>query len=577
MKYLDIQKVPFTYPGAYYTIQWLGGGEEPEGLYIRSLHQDAWQQRAIQILAEEEKGPGRPLAASLDVIKEIRALPHELCIVTETGKAFFCFAGTQAIAFRTEGVGLTLRYVKASQMTERDGGIREVNCFGQNMKVSLLMREGSVRSLSDWDGDNCTQASHVCSENAEGILSFVRDRGSGISGREGERMPSYEACARKVRKEFEDWMEKSAKPDKKYEEAYALASYLNWSSLAEPCGQIPCPTMYASKVSMLGIWSWDHCFHALGIWDIDKKLAFEQWRLMFLKQAEDGALPDRIDDALCCWSFSKPPVHGFFLTWMRRRGLVMTQEETRFCYTHVKRWTDYWFCYHDSDRDGVPEYDNGNDSGWDNNTVMVKGGPVESPDLSMWLILQMECLKELAEELALLEEAKSWEERSGKLTALLCEHFWDEEKGCMTGRLSGSHETVTSDSLLLYLPLLLGDRLPEHIRRRMAEDLKREGEFLTEHGLATERLDSRWYSSDGYWRGPIWAPSTYLICEGLKRCGEEEFAQDIRERFLNVCADSMAMPENFDAVTGEPLRDSALVWTASVFVRMAADETMLVP
>lgn len=556
MRCLDIKKVPFSYPGSYYTVQQLFNGDA-DGIYIRSLHHDAWEPKAVQLITEEEV--------------RIRVLPYELCMETDKGLVRFCFAGTKGIAFRTEGISLCLRYEKASQMTRREQGIWEVNCFGQNMKAMLCIKEGEARGTFAWDGDNCTDIRHVVSEYSEGVLYFVKNCGSGMSGLKEETIVSYEEWEEKNRKEFEGWMEKSQKPEAQYRDAYELASYINWSSLVEPYGQITCPTMYASKVSMLGIWSWDHCFHTLGIWDIDRKAAFEQWRLMFEKQADDGSLPDRVEDAVCYWSFSKPPVHGYFLNWMRHRGLILSVEEKKYAYIHLKQWTEYWFRYHDSDKDGIPEYDNGNDSGWDNNTVMVKGGPLESPDLSMWLILQMDCLKELAGELSLPEEADQWKQRADKLTGLFCGHFWDEEKKCMTGRISGTHETVYSDSLILYLPLLLGRRLPERILKKMVEDLKQDGAFLTEHGFATERLQSQWYSADGYWRGPIWGPSTFLLCEGLKLCSEYVFADEIRVKFLSMCAEKMAMPENFDAVTGEALRDSALVWTASVFVRMAAD------
>ncbi len=557
---MDIKRIPFSYPGSYYTMQYLGEGGEPEGLYIRSLHHDAWEQRAVQIITEHS-------------VEEIQFFPHELCVRTEKGKVSFCFADPDCIAFRTEGEAVTFRYTKVSQVTERKKGLlHEVNCIGQNMKALLCLREGSVEITSDWDGDNCTKASHQISSQAEGFLYFERDRGSGISRLKEDAVPSYEVCQTKAKQEFDHWMEASAPAEEKYRKAYRMASYLNWSSFVAPYGQIPCETMYASKVSMLGIWSWDHCFHGIGILDADPEKAFTQWKLMFEKQAEDGALPDRMDDGGCYWTFTKPPVHGYFLTFMKKHGLKLTEEETRYAYEHLEKWTDYWFTYHDSDEDGVPEYDNGNDSGWDNNTVMVKGSPVESPDLSLWLILQMDCLAALAEELSMKEEAQKWKEHSRELTEELLWHFWDGEKECMTGRLVETHERVYSDSLILYLPLLLGERLPESIRSKMIADLKEEGEFLTVYGLASERLKSSWYSPDGYWRGPIWAPSTFLICEGLRECGEKEFAKELRDKFLSLCAEHMSMPENFNAKTGESLRDSALIWTASIFVRMAADK-----
>ncbi|MFP4377349.1 MAG: MGH1-like glycoside hydrolase domain-containing protein [Spirochaetales bacterium] len=65
--------------------------------------------------------------------------------------------------------------------------------------------------------------------------------------------------------------------------------------------------------------------------------------------------------------------------------------------------------------------------------------------------------------------------------------------------------------------------------------------------------------------GPVWGPSTYLIVEGLRACGEDELAETIADRFCRTCAEN-GFAENFDALTGEGLRDRAYSWTASVFL-----------
>ena len=46
---------------------------------------------------------------------------------------------------------------------------------------------------------------------------------------------------------------------------------------------------------------------------------------------------------------------------------------------------------------------------------------------------------------------------------------------------------------------------------RLVENLC--SDFLTENGLATEMPKSNKYESNGYWRGPIWAPTTYLLVD----------------------------------------------------------------
>jgi glycogen debranching enzyme len=91
---------------------------------------------------------------------------------------------------------------------------------------------------------------------------------------------------------------------------------------------------------------------------------------------------------------------------------------------------------------------------------------------------------------------------------------------------------------------------------------------LTENGLATENLKSPLYEPDGYWLGPIWAPSTMVIAESLEEVGEKEFARELRLRFCKLVAKN-GISENFDAITGAGLRDPAYTWTSSVFLIFA--------
>jgi glycogen debranching enzyme len=91
---------------------------------------------------------------------------------------------------------------------------------------------------------------------------------------------------------------------------------------------------------------------------------------------------------------------------------------------------------------------------------------------------------------------------------------------------------------------------------------------LTDWGLATEHVDSPLYREDGYWTGPIWAPSTFIAVTGLDRAGFGDLADEVSEKFCRMCGVS-GFPENFNAVTGEPLRCPAYTWTSSVFVLLA--------
>jgi glycogen debranching enzyme len=116
------------------------------------------------------------------------------------------------------------------------------------------------------------------------------------------------------------------------------------------------------------------------------------------------------------------------------------------------------------------------------------------------------------------------------------------------------------------MAIALGADLPDEIRTALVHEIEA---HLTRHGLATEKPSSPHYQADGYWRGPIWAPATILIEDGLRRGGCTDLADEISTRFRALCEKS-GFAENFDALAGTGLRDHAYTWTASSYLILAA-------
>jgi glycogen debranching enzyme len=177
----------------------------------------------------------------------------------------------------------------------------------------------------------------------------------------------------------------------------------------------------------------------------------------------------------------------------------------------------------------------------------------------------MDVLADLAGKLGLSAESANWKKRSDALLTSLVKEYWN---GSVFGvsRAFGK-TTFKSTSLFVYLPLILGDRLPKDIAKKMAEDLQSRG-FLTPWGLATEQPSSPLYKPDSYWRGPVWAPPVYLISDGLQRAGYSNLADTIIRHFCNAVKVN-GMAENFDALTGNSLRDPSYTWTSSTFLILA--------
>jgi len=144
--------------------------------------------------------------------------------------------------------------------------------------------------------------------------------------------------------------------------------------------------------------------------------------------------------------------------------------------------------------------------------------------------------------------------------------LWDGES--FFARNAVTHERIHCKSLLPYISIIAGHMFPKDVQQKLAAILSVENRFLTPHGLATEDVSSEMYVSDGYWLGPIWAPSTLAIIDGLRNIGMDELSKKIAKRFCDTVA-AGGMAENFDALTGAPLRDKTYTWTSSVFLTLA--------
>lgn len=346
--------------------------------------------------------------------------------------------------------------------------------------------------------------------------------------------------------------------------AAALAAYVLWSATVAPEGLASRESVLMSKHWMDKLWSWDHCFNALALASGLPDAALDQFLAPFDHQDATGALPDSITHSEVLYNYVKPPIHGWAFRRLRRTlGRGLSPEELAQIHDRLARWSRFWLDRRRRPGHALPYYQHGNDSGWDNATTFDHDRVIESPDLAGFLAIQLEVLAELADELGY--PSTEWKATRDELLDALIGELWTGTEFIAVGALSGRRSAGTS--LLNLLPLVLGDRLPADVRKLLGERLH---QHLTPWGPATEPVSSPDYEDDGYWRGPIWAPSTALIEDGLRQSGLADLADTVRARFLRLCERS-GFAENFDATTGEGLRDRAYTWTASVYLLFARE------
>jgi putative isomerase len=561
----DLSQIPFSRRGAYTAFSHLPAGDSrAEGLYLRSLHGPGLSARPWQeVFRLEFLEQGQPV-----VFRE-HAAPGLLRLVGTAGYVEICLPAANVIRIHSHQAGLRLTRSCGGYdylVPYRQHGWQLTICGEYEARFMLSALTGRLAVDAPWNGVKNTQL----------ILDMLpsNDTGSGewlIEEFETIYQPcpqalSFSEAAAAVEQEFKDWLDRSLPVPDPYAAARELAAYLTWSCLVAPQGLLKRPAMFMSKDLMGSIWSWDNCFNALALASGQPSLAWDQLMCPVDHQDQSGVFPDLVNDRYISRSFCKPPVYGWTLRRWLRAGCPLTNQQLSEIYGPLCRNTEWWFAYRDDDGDGIPQYNHGNDSGWDNSTIFLPLPPVESPDLSAYLVIQMDVLAEIAARLNFPHESSAWKSRANTLLDKMIAHFWqvDGFVACQ----SGTHAACPTTSLLLYLPLILGNRLPAEIRSKLVAGLKSSNRFLTEFGLATESLGSPHYQPDGYWRGPIWAAPVLFLVDALRACGEHSLAHELSLRFCNLCA-SQGMAENYNALTGTPLRDHAFTWTASIFMLLA--------
>lgn len=564
----DLELVPFSLRGAWFGLSRLPEKRATElgkapALYLRTYRGNVpMNQREIAALSFLD-------ARGLPVTPTDDAQPGRLRFNgPEGGFVEITFADTHTLVLHGQGLALRLDLTPTSYDYARPAGddLWELNLYSQRLQLLLQRQSGVCNVLAPWAEQKSTAITVTLGGDGAAwratlteffvtpppVPSTADTRPAPASKRNASSCAAFTTAL-------------PAAPAK-FKAARDLAGYVLWTSLVEPSGHLGREGMLMSKNWMVNIWSWDHCFNAIALAPGHPDLAWDQWAILFDHQHPSGALPDSINDRDLVLNFTKPPVHGWALREMMARGWQPTPAQLKQAVRWLEKWTDWWLDHRDDDHDGLPQYNHGNDSGWDNASCFGAGTPVEGPDLATFLIVQMDVLADLHRRLGNTVKSISWMRRADALVPKLLAHSWRGDR--FVAPRSGDHALAEGDSLVAFMPLLLGRRLPADVLRTLIAGLADPGRFLTRHGLATESPRSPLYRSNGYWRGPIWAPSTQLIVSALDGVGETKLAREVSRRFCTTFAKS-GSAENYDALTGEGLCDRAYTWTASAFLTLA--------
>ncbi|MEV4516827.1 trehalase family glycosidase [Dactylosporangium sp. NPDC049525] len=554
----SVQDIPFSYAGSWFGISPVVA----EKTHAEHLHLVSHQSGLHAVLRFVPMRAGAPVEAV------VSATPALLTWDGTEGRIELAYESADTVRLRGQGLGAAIRAAHAT-LTPFSGTyfyrdpVDDAYVFtdygtGRRYRVTVLTgRVTAVGAEALGTGERGVTADGDQPWELA-IEEFDSARPSYRPGR------TFDEVVKAAEGEFTAFVEAVAPWRSARTPAAELAAYVLWSASVRPAGFVTRPAVLMSKHWMDKVWSWDHCFNALALADGLPDLAWHQFRIVFDHQDESGALPDSITHSEVLYNFVKPPIHGWALRQLRRRLPQLDTGELTATYQVLARWTTFWLDARRRPGEHLAHYQHGNDSGWDNATTFDPQRLVQSADLAAFLVLQLRELADLAELLGRDGDAARWTETAERIRAAMMNLLWTGDRFVARSPTSGA--TWTSDSLLDLMAVILGDDLPAHVGGVLADRIRA---HLTDFGPATELPTSARYEADGYWRGPIWAPSTVLVEDGLRRAGHTALADDISARFRALCERS-GFAENFDARTGAGLRDRAYTWTASAYLMLAA-------
>lgn len=373
--------------------------------------------------------------------------------------------------------------------------------------------------------------------------------------------------------------------------ATGLTSAVHWNTIYEPMKGRVC-TPVSRNWCMNGwfgdyvLFVWDSFFCALMQALEEPALAIASFRAMMQEMNPRGFLPNFGS----AWGSSNDrsfvPVGAYCLLKLYRSGQLSGESVNPYralleeSFPNLLRWHAWWMPHRDGNGDGLLEY--GSDpvpsadprweyhnqqaakfeSGLDNSPLYdnvpfnTATNTFELADVGLNALYALDAwsLAQLAVELGQAQQAAALEREFHEVKARINRELWNEAQGIYQNKHWDGRFSPSLAPTLFY-PLLAGIASPEQADRLVREHLLKEDEFWGEWVIPSVARSDATYHEQNYWRGRIWPPFNFLVCEGLRRYGYDDVAHQLARKslrlFLGEWDTESHYHENYNAETGD--------------------------
>lgn len=461
--------------------------------------------------------------------------PVELLLRTQHGIIKICFPEENLMVIKGEnGLGIHISgNLNQHEVIKPRGDKSWEAYFAKTTSLVFSTWTGFSEIDAKWDWSRLStpivEGDFLPDDN--GIL-YMSIEDSEYAGYERKAMASYEEGLSKVQSEWKSFLDKQPLLSARYAEERDQAAWMTWTHLMSPSGKIIRPHIFMDSITCAS--EWQMCENAVALKN-NLPIAIELMLNMLDMQAPTGQLPDFYGDGWSCLAQIKPPIQGWALEILMDTHDFSTEvprDYLEMMYEGYGKWANWFFTHRDNDQDGIPQYEDGDETGNDDSNVFRNAHMVEMPDLCAFLALIFEYEGRLGSILGKKDdEISGWYEKSKKMIQTMIDTFWNGER--FIGLTDTDHKVVDTENLIFYRPIVLGKRLPQNIIDKMAEDLQEEGAYLSPYGLLSQKMTSPEYTLNGFSNGRVGGSENLLIATGLYAAGKKDLAKEIARRFCD--------------------------------------------
>ncbi len=209
--------------------------------------------------------------------------------------------------------------------------------------------------------------------------------------------------------------------------------------------------------------------------------------------------------------------------------------------------------------DGLFRWFNGLESGVDNNAA-VSDDPAdvtEGVDLQCYLYREYAAMALLAKELGNSADERMYRQKARALADLVRTEMWSAPDNTFFNIDSRTGKFIRIQTWTNFVPLWAGIATKDQADKMIHAHLLNSREFWSPHGVRTIAATEPLYNPrSGYWRGPVWVISDYLLMHGLENYGDKSEAIELARKTVGLLVNDLrktgGMNENYNPETGAP-------------------------